>query len=93
VHATVIASPGGQNVGKPVIVKWNWSPQTRTQEASIIEVATMRATEADDTWVLGFLHLAGNLHASSAPSKITAAKVAALCRSSSLSSSSIAMTV
>ncbi|KAJ7339102.1 hypothetical protein DFH08DRAFT_964145 [Mycena albidolilacea] len=49
VHATVVAPQDGQNIGKPVIVKWSWSPQTRTREASIIEAATMRETEADDT--------------------------------------------
>ncbi|KAJ7339086.1 hypothetical protein DFH08DRAFT_659375, partial [Mycena albidolilacea] len=41
--------------GKPVIVKWSWSPQTRTRESSIIEAATTRATVAGDTWVLNHL--------------------------------------
>ncbi|KAJ6568776.1 hypothetical protein B0H19DRAFT_1256492 [Mycena capillaripes] len=45
----------GQNVGKPVIVKWSWSLQTRTREATIIEAATTRVTEAGDTWVLDHL--------------------------------------
>ncbi|KAJ7721396.1 hypothetical protein B0H16DRAFT_1262746, partial [Mycena metata] len=55
VHATVIASTDGQNIGKPVIVKWSWSPRTRTQEASIIKAATTRANETGDTWVLDHL--------------------------------------
>ncbi|KAJ7113371.1 hypothetical protein C8R44DRAFT_740981 [Mycena epipterygia] len=52
VHATVITSTDGQNVDKPAIVKWSWSPRTRLREASIIEAATTRAREAGDTWVL-----------------------------------------
>ncbi|KAF8144290.1 hypothetical protein K438DRAFT_1992935 [Mycena galopus ATCC 62051] len=55
VHATVIASIDDQNVRKSVIVKWSWSPQTRSREASIIEAATTRAKEAGDTWVLDHL--------------------------------------
>ncbi|KAJ7331556.1 hypothetical protein DFH08DRAFT_966540 [Mycena albidolilacea] len=54
-YKLVVASQDGQNVGKLVIVKWSWSPQTRTREASIIEAATTRATEAGDTWVLDHL--------------------------------------
>ncbi|KAJ7712219.1 hypothetical protein B0H16DRAFT_1437217 [Mycena metata] len=55
VHATVIASTDRQNIGKLVIVKWSWSPRTRTQEASIIKAATTRANETGDTWVLDHL--------------------------------------
>ncbi|KAJ7903267.1 hypothetical protein B0H13DRAFT_2335120 [Mycena leptocephala] len=68
VHATVIASSDGQNVGKPVIVKWSWSPQTRTREASIIGAATTRATESGDTWVLD--HLPIILHSQELPIQI-----------------------